>query len=135
MRLQFGSLIVGMQFEEFRLLTLPLVHMVFCIGYRIETKGGKVVVYSGDTGYCENIVKLARGADLLILESALPQNHKLGGHLTPREAGGIAREAGVKRLVLNHIYPVCERYDILGECAKEFKGKISLAKDLLKIRV
>jgi ribonuclease BN (tRNA processing enzyme) len=123
------------QFEEFRLITLPLVHMVFCIGYRIETKSGKVLVYSGDTGYCENIVKLARGADLLILESALPQDYKLEGHLTPREAGRIAKEAGVKRLILSHIYPICERFDILSECAKEFKGKTHLAQDLLKIRV
>jgi ribonuclease BN (tRNA processing enzyme) len=80
-------------------------------------------------------VKLSRGADLLILESALPQDYKLEGHLTPREAGKIAKEAGVKRLVLSHIYPVCERFDILSECAKEFKGKTHLAQDLLKIRV
>jgi ribonuclease BN (tRNA processing enzyme) len=124
-----------MQFEDFRIITLPLIHMVPCVGYRIETEGGKTLVYSGDTGYCENIVKLAKGADLLILESALPQNYKVEGHLTPREAGRIAREAGVKRLVLCHIYPVCERFDILGECSKEFRGRTELAKDLMRIRV
>ncbi|MFH1423319.1 MAG: MBL fold metallo-hydrolase [Planctomycetota bacterium] len=124
-----------LQLDNFKLVTLPLVHMLPCVGYRIETNDGKVAVYSGDTGYCENIIKLSRNADVLVLENALPQHHTLDGHLTPRDAGKIAREAGVKRLFLDHIYPICDQYDILEECAKEFSGPIELAHDLIKITV
>ncbi len=115
--------------------SMPLFHQdVNCLGYRIEFEG-KSVVYSGDTDYCENLVSLAQDADLLILECSFPDQYKVAGHLTPRTAGLTAKEAKAKKLILTHLYPVCDEYDIKGETEKIFAGEVLLAEDLMKIKV
>jgi len=80
-----------------------LIHADPCYGYRFEIDG-KAVAYCTDTGYCENAVKLARGADLLIAECSLKKGQKTPGwpHLNPEDALRIAGEAGAKKLALTH---------------------------------
>jgi len=78
---------------------------------------------------------LARGADLLICESALPDDLKVEGHLTPSRAGKIAAKADVRKLVLTHFYPECDQVDVEKECRKTFGGPLILAEDLMRIEV
>ncbi len=54
--------------------SIPMAHIESSIGYRLETPDGISVVYTGDTDYCKGVVDLARDADLLICESALPDS-------------------------------------------------------------
>jgi len=119
-------------FGNFNLRTLPLTHSESSMGLRIESSEGKTIVYSGDTDYCENIIELAKEADLLILECSLPDGMKVEGHLTPSLAGRIARESRGKRLLLTHFYPPCDEQDVTREVAKEFTGGIILAEDLME---
>jgi ribonuclease BN (tRNA processing enzyme) len=79
-------------------------HPVECYAIRL-TAGGRSLVYTGDTGPCERVVELARGADVLLAEAAHPPGPDLptGLHLTGREAGEHAAAAGVARLLLTHI--------------------------------
>jgi ribonuclease BN (tRNA processing enzyme) len=122
-------------FGNFNLRTLPLTHSESSIAFRIESPEDKVIVYSGDTDYCENIVALAKNADLLILECSLPEEMKVEGHLFPSLAGRIARESLCKRLLLTHFYPPCDEQDLAREVAKEFAGEIILAEDLMETAV
>lgn len=80
-----------------------LLHASPCIGYRIEIDG-KIIAYCPDTGICENAVKLAEDADLLIAEcSHKPgENNPEWPHLNPKDAVEIARRAKAKRLALTH---------------------------------
>lgn len=129
---------VPYQGKGWTIYTKPLNHTYPCIGYRIEAKTGhsiRSIVYSGDTDYCREIVELAENADLFISECSFPEKHRLKGHLTPRLAGRIANESGCKHLVLTHLYPICDKFDIFSECRREYKGKLTLAKDLLKITI
>jgi ribonuclease BN (tRNA processing enzyme) len=89
-------------------------------GYRFDTPAGSVV-FSGDTGPCENVVRLARGADILVHETIdvdalmwrltkLPnydavRNHLSSAHSAPEDVGAIAKRAGVGTLVLSHLVP------------------------------
>ncbi len=118
-----------------KIRTLPVVHTKESIAFRIELKSGATLTYSGDTEYCENIVSLSKDADLLILECSFPDEFGVKGHLTPSSAGRIASEAGSKRLVLTHLYPVCDRYPMLKQCRRHFKGSIVLARDYAKFRL
>ncbi len=79
-------------------------HPVECYAIRL-TAGGRSLVYTGDTGPCERVIELARGADVLLAEAAHPPGPDLppGLHLTGREAGEHAAAAGVGRLLLTHI--------------------------------
>lgn len=102
------------------------------IVYRISGKG-KTLVYTGDTEYCDEVADAARNADFLMAECSLPR--EVEGHLTPGLAGKIAAKANVKALILTHFYPEVLKTDIKRQCRREFKGKIILAEDRMKIKI
>jgi ribonuclease BN (tRNA processing enzyme) len=123
------------EFEYFRVETMPVDHREESIAFKITDSIGHSVVYSGDTDYTENLISLSHNADLLICESALPDNLKVSGHLSPSLAGKIASLANVKKLVLTHLYPECDQVDITAQCRKTYAGPLVIAEDLLRIEL
>jgi ribonuclease BN (tRNA processing enzyme) len=123
------------KFSSFTVETHPMKHREESIGYRVTDPDGKSIVYSGDTDATENLVSLAAGADLLICESAMPDALKVPGHLTPSLAGDLAARANVKKLVLTHLYPVCDQVDLNVQCRKTYQGPLLIAEDLMRIEV
>ncbi len=103
--------------------------------YKLTTPGGISLVYSGDTDVSDNLVTLSKNADLLIIESALPDGQKMDGHLTPSLAGAMAADAGVKSLVLTHFYPECDGVDMRAQCRATYSGPLLLAEDLMEINL
>ena len=123
------------EFDTFSIFSAPVAHTPHSLGFRIEDSSGKTIVYSGDTGYCEEMVDLARDADLLILESSFPDEKEITGHLTPSRAGDIATRSGAKKLLLTHFYPECLKVDIEAQCRKTYQGELILARDLMSLSV
>jgi len=124
-----------LKFTDLNIHTLPLIHSDNSVGFRLKSEDGKVVTYSGDTDYCSNLIELAKGVDLLILECSFPDNRKVEGHLTPSLAGCVAKEAKCKRLLLTHFYPPCDNHDITNTVKSHYSGEVILAEDLMKIVV
>jgi ribonuclease BN (tRNA processing enzyme) len=114
-----------------------LRHIVTNCGIRIETAGA-VLAYTGDTGVTDRLVPLATGADLLLAEATMaetdPGPH---GHLAASDAGRVAAEAGVRRLVLTHFSQTDDRW--LAECragaAEQFAGPVEVALPGRRFRV
>jgi len=121
--------------RDLRILSKPMAHISESVGYRIEFKDERSIAISGDTDYCQNIIDLGSEVDLLILECSFPDGKKVEGHLTPSLAGRIALESHCRRLLLTHLYPVCDRFDVVGQCKKIFQGEISLGEDLTRIKI
>lgn len=119
--------------EDITITSAPVEHREESLAYKITGPDNTAIVYSGDTDFSENLIRLSRGADILICESAMPDGKKIPGHLTPSLAGEIASRAGIKKLVLTHFYPECDKSDIANECSKTYSGKIILAEDLMEI--
>jgi len=122
-------------YPSFQLISQPLKHTPHSVAYRIELLSGKSFVYSGDTGFCSEIVELALGTELLVLECAFPEGQSAEGHLTPSEAGRIGTLAKVGRLVLLHLYPETLKTDVVGECRKTYGGELILGSDLLHLSI
>jgi ribonuclease BN (tRNA processing enzyme) len=122
-------------FEDFTINTAPVQHNEESIAFRIIGTDGFSAVYTGDTDYSETIIDLAKDADLLICECALPDKHKVKGHLTPSLAGDLATKAGVRKLVLTHFYPECDKEDIAAECRQTYTGPLVLAEDLMQLEI
>lgn len=118
-------------FSSFSVSSMPVAHRPESLAFRITDAAGKVLVYSGDTDVCDGLVLIADQADLMICESAFPDDRKVDGHLTPSLAGRAAQKAGVKRLVLTHFYPDCADADIEKQCRSTYNGKLVLAQDLM----
>jgi ribonuclease BN (tRNA processing enzyme) len=123
------------RYDDFTVESMPVEHNEESIAYRINVSDGVSVVYSGDTGFSDNLVTLAGDADILICESAFPDDQAVSGHLTPSLAGEIATRANARKLVLTHFYPECDRTDIEKECRKTYAGPLILAEDLMKIEL
>ncbi|MBI4596019.1 MAG: MBL fold metallo-hydrolase [Candidatus Tectomicrobia bacterium] len=123
------------RYPQYSISYATVAHHDPSLAYRIDAHSGVSMVFSGDTDYCQSLIDLAAGTDLLIIESSFPNEHKVAGHLTPGEAGRIATLAGVKKLILTHLYPICERYDMVAQCRQSFSGDVSLAYDLMRIEL
>ena len=122
-------------FEDFTVNTAPVQHNEESIAFRIISSDGFSAVYTGDTDYSETIIDLAKNADLLICECSLPDKFRVRGHLTPSLAGDLATRAEVRKLVLTHFYPECDKEDIAAECRKTYGGPLVLAEDLMEIEI
>ena len=100
---------------------------------------GRKVVYAGDTRPCENVVELARDADVLIhdctLADELADRAADSAHSTPSEAAEVAKQANVKQLVLIHISPRYEDDAPLLEQAKKIFPNTVVAHDLMDLEV
>ena len=101
---------------------------------------GLKVVYTGDTGPCEEIASLSEGADLLIHEATYSDNMReralVEGHSTAKLAAVTAHEAHVRRLVLTHISARYSQNDwILEKEAREVFPATIMARDFLKLRI
>ena len=110
--------------------TMPMVHAGGSSAIRISDAEGKSIVYSGDTGWCDQLVDLATGADLLVCETTVDEPDKSGqGHLCAREAGRVAAESGTEHLLLTHFFDVTD--DALRQRVQDasslYDGRVTLA--------
>ncbi len=87
----------------FPVSAIELFHTYKGHGYRVELEG-KTIAYSGDAGISENSSKLSQNVDLLIHECSYKSDHDTDtwGHVGPIEAATLAKDSGVKKLILNH---------------------------------
>jgi len=118
----------------FRAKTRKVKHNPESLAIRLEA-GGKVLVYTGDTGFCEEVIEISKGADLLLIECSNSTDVKVEHHLGPYEVADIAERAKVKRVVVTHLYPHSETEDLEGILRKHFSGDVILAKDYLSIEL
>ncbi|MCF8569371.1 MBL fold metallo-hydrolase [Gordonia sp. HY002] len=98
-------------------------------GLRITGPDGEVFAYSGDTGVCDEVVDLARDADLFLCEASWthdPDNRPKNLHLSGTEAGRIAARAAARSLALTHVVPWTDSDAIIDEASVEYPGPLQL---------
>ena len=122
------------------------------LGYRLDYKDRSVLI-SGDTRYSENLIKYAKGVDVLIHEviaireevmatSALARKIT-GFHTTPEEAGKVFAAAKPRLAVYTHVAippldptrPLLTADDIITRTKKFFTGDLAVGEDLMVIEI
>jgi ribonuclease BN (tRNA processing enzyme) len=119
----------GFEIGPFRVQTRLLPHWLPNAGVRL-TAGSTALAYTGDTGPSQEVVSLARGADLLLAEASyvdmVPEDSRQ--YLTSaRQAGRQATEAGVERLLLTHLFPDTDEAAARSAAAAGYSGEIDIA--------
>jgi ribonuclease BN (tRNA processing enzyme) len=105
-----------------------VVHPVAAYSLRVSA-GGRSLVYSGDTAACPALTEHAKGADLLLCEASFldSADNPPGIHLTGVEAGRVAVDAEVDRLLITHIPPWHRPDVVLAEAQTSYDGNVGLA--------
>jgi ribonuclease BN (tRNA processing enzyme) len=93
--------------------------------------GSGRIVYGADCSPTDALEDFARGADLMLVEATLPRPERTGmrGHLTAEEAGGHAKDAGAKRLLLVHISDELDADSARDQAADVFGGPVEVARE------
>ncbi len=114
------------QIGGFAVRTLRMDHPTPACAVRLE-RGGKSLVYTGDTASAGDLARFAAGTDLLVCDATFTnaQWHAGAPHLSAAQAGTLAREAGVKRLVLTHFPPGADAGALLREGRVEFPEAVA----------
>ena len=119
-----------------------------CFALRFE-HAGTSVVFSADTAFFLPLAEFSRGADVLVHEAMLEEGverlvqrtgngsrlrqHLMASHSLAEEAGAIATQAGVGRLVLNHLIPADDdavtEADWTDAVRKTWAGPLTIGRD------
>ena len=122
------------------------------LAYRFDCPDRSIVI-SGDTAPSDDLIRLARGADVLVHEAMyLPaldrvlartegaprlRKHLLDSHTSAEDAGRVAQAAGVKLLVLSHLVPADDPavtdQNWIDAASVHFRGRVIVGKDLMEI--
>jgi ribonuclease BN (tRNA processing enzyme) len=118
--------------------------------YRFDSADGSIV-FSGDTTVSTNLIKLARGTDILVhevidrawVESRFEPpldpfeqasiNHLLNSHTTIEQVGEVAQRAGAGTLVLNHLVPADNPHRRWLEARGGFSERLIVGEDLMQL--
>ncbi|MCB9883996.1 MAG: ribonuclease Z [Planctomycetes bacterium] len=122
----------GFALGDINMQAIPIRHTAQSLGYRATTAAG-TMAFSGDADTCDELVDLARDADVFVCDAATPDDEKLDGHLTPGLAAAYAARGGARHLVLTHFYPACRGRDLTAMARAAFAGEITEAVDLHQI--
>lgn len=115
------------------------------LGYRVEYEG-KCVVISGDTRFCENLIKNSKDVDLLIHEVAagplgvvLPasQSRPMAHHTSPEEAGEVFKRVNPKLAVYYHFiqFQGVTVEEMMNRTKSVYDGPILVGEDLMTFEI
>lgn len=97
----------------------------------IAENGAARLAYTSDSRLGATVIEAASGARVLLADATLPEEYAgRSAHMTPKEAGELARDAGVGMLVLTHLWPTVDRTRAAEEAAGSFQGRIVVANEL-----
>jgi ribonuclease BN (tRNA processing enzyme) len=122
-------------------------HTITTYAYRFE-HAGKRIVFSGDTAACDELVRCADGADLLVQDACATHSRLyaddrsrrirdllIGFHASPAQAGEMAHAAGVRRMVCTHLLPGADAEQARAEASANFGGETIVGRDLMELQV
>lgn len=111
-----------------RFFLLPTVHSL--PSYAVGVEGSGYFVYSGDAAPSEELALLAEKADIFLCEaSGLDKDgdYLRGVHMTARQAGALARKAGVKELIITHFWPEYNLEELRSQAQEGYGGRVEIA--------
>lgn len=121
----------GLTINRLRITFAATQHYIPCFAMRVETPDNRSVFYSSDSGSVQPLLNLVEGVEVVVAEATLERHdhpEEKRGHMTPEEAGKLARAASAHTLIVTHLWS--ERPDdiVSRTAAEHFDGRILIAK-------
>jgi ribonuclease Z len=111
------------------------------LAYRVDAQG-RSIVFAGDTGPCEAVIRLAEGADVLVVncwdhQEMMDTNGEAPGQTGTWDAAKMARDASVKKLVLSHTGPRLaepgSRERAIRDISRLYGGELIFGEELMSL--
>lgn len=152
LRIEAQDILEGFVYEENGVKVIPFsvnhhdaYSEVASLGYRIEYNG-RVVVLSGDTRYCENLIKYSDGVDLLVHEvAAAPLGEEISSrystplrhHTSPEECGKLFSIVKPRLAVFTHViqFKDVSSEEMITRTRTDYDGPLVMGEDLMQIEV
>ncbi len=134
----------GESFDEASILSLGPFEISFIKNnhpveaYSVKIKcGSKILSFTSDTSYFDELSNFFYGSDLLIAECSFyaHMDGSKAGHLNSAQAGTLAENAKVKKLLLTHLPHFGNHNDLLLQAKEHYSGEIVLASYLLELKI
>ncbi|MEM2142884.1 MAG: MBL fold metallo-hydrolase [Candidatus Thorarchaeota archaeon] len=115
--------------------TSALHGTMYTLSLRLEHADGSVFI-SSDTAPCESVLRLARGADVMIHEcNWLDGEHPPAVHTSPSELRGVVAECRPGEVVITHLGPdvVAHEEQVIETVRGDLEARVTMGRDLLSI--
>jgi len=116
--------------ESFKVKHIALGVDAEANAYRFTIKD-KIIAFSGDSAKCPGVKKVCRNADLFVCDTSQPKGKGNPSHMDTVDIGNIAQEAGVKKVVLSHLYEQTDKIDLVKQVKEKFSSEVIRAKDFM----
>ncbi len=127
----FKDLGIPRSIAGFDLSAHPVRHPLPAYAVKLS-RNGKTLVYTGDTAGGEGLAAFCFGADLLICDACFTTAQWREGlpHFTAAQAGQLAKDAGVQKLMITHAQPGSDKAALLREARAFFPNTIQAEQGL-----
>jgi ribonuclease BN (tRNA processing enzyme) len=115
--------------------TMKTPHTKESLALGLTSSDGKRFVYTSDTGLTEELGEFGKEANLLLMECSFRRNKPLQTHLELTEAMVLAKKSNPGKLVLTHLYPEWDEFDVVAESKRHWQGEVIEAKDGLVVTI
>lgn len=133
----------ALDIDGVRVIAFDVAHYPLdrAFGYRFETRDRRIVL-SGDTSPCENLIRHARRADILIHECVqygkwtspqIDRSHMSRAHTSPERLALVARDAEPGTLVTTHMLPDSEPDELSEIIRRDYAGRLVIGEDLMTL--
>ena len=116
-----------------RATTFSTPHTRESLAIRFTDNRSASLVYTSDTGYSEELIQFAKGANVLLMECSFRKNKPMLTHLELADAMRLALACNPQRLVLTHLYPDWDNFDLVAEAKALWPGETIEATDGLRL--
>jgi ribonuclease BN (tRNA processing enzyme) len=115
--------------------TLKTPHTKESLALGLKDADSKLFVYTSDTGFSEDLGPFAKHAALLLMECSFRRNKPVQKHLELADAMRLAHECAPEKLVLTHLYPEWDNFDLAADARPLWPGETVEAKDGLQLEI
>ncbi|HYN86298.1 MAG TPA: ribonuclease Z [Pyrinomonadaceae bacterium] len=115
--------------------TFSTPHTRESLALRLTDADGASLAYTSDTGPADALARFARGVDLFLMECSFRRSKPIATHLELADAMRLARLAGPGRVVLSHLYPEWDDFDLAAEARNLWPGETVEARDGLRLEI
>ncbi|HEY0100055.1 MAG TPA: ribonuclease Z [Pyrinomonadaceae bacterium] len=115
--------------------TFSTPHTDESLAIKLTDRDEASLAFTSDTGYTDALAAFARNVSLFLMECSFFRDKPVELHLELAEAMRLAESSGARRVMLSHLYPEWDNYNLVAEAKRLWRGETIEARDGLRLEI